>query len=274
VRAQRRPPGVTQGTPAGRVRGCTSSPATAGGSIGNGGAARAASMAGFNPADDTSRRRILAPCAPYRSRNRHRHDWTGTRAGWRSAQREIAPAQLAVDGRHSSHVLRARRGMNLRPHRRRCRQCDARAGERQRATDSARTGCSVPLSRSELAIDRQRIVGRAASGTDVQPSCSHSVARTRGPAARARRWAGAARARRRRLSWPRPGAGRCAEPGPSGRSDPERCAARAGGWPRRAGAALSLGCGDGPRLGAFGRACLGRVADVAVPARVGTLICR
>src|SRR6266567_5303226 len=50
--------------------------------------------------------------------------------------------------------------MNLRPCRRRRRQCDAGAGERQRRTDSARTGCSVPLSRGELAIDRQRIVGR------------------------------------------------------------------------------------------------------------------
>ena len=29
----------------------------------------------------------------------------------------------------------------------------------QRRTDSARTGCSVPLSRGDLAIDRQRRVG-------------------------------------------------------------------------------------------------------------------
>jgi len=36
------------------------------------------------------------PCVSGRSRDRrHRHDWTGTHAGWRSAHREIAPAQLA-----------------------------------------------------------------------------------------------------------------------------------------------------------------------------------
>jgi hypothetical protein len=50
-------------------------------------------------------------------------------------------------------------GMNPRPCRRNRRQYDAGAGERQRRTDSARTGCSVPLSRGELTIDRQRIVG-------------------------------------------------------------------------------------------------------------------
>ena len=65
-----------------------------GGSIGNRGAARAAFMAGSDPADDTSRRRVLAPRVSGRSRDRrHRHDRTGTHAGWRSAQREIAPAQ-------------------------------------------------------------------------------------------------------------------------------------------------------------------------------------
>jgi hypothetical protein len=57
-------------------------------------------------------------------------------------------------------------GVNLRPCRSRRRQCDAGAGERQRRTDSARTRCSVPLSRGELAIDRQHIVGRE----DVPPS--------------------------------------------------------------------------------------------------------
>ena len=50
-------------------------------------------------------------------------------------------------------------GMNLRPCRRRRMQCDAGAGERRRRTGSARTCCSVPLSRGELTIDRQRIVG-------------------------------------------------------------------------------------------------------------------
>jgi len=85
-----------QRTPAGRVRGRTSSPATGGGSIGNGGAAWAAFMAGFDPADDASRRRVLAPRVSGRSRDRrHCNDRTGTHAGWRSAQREIAPAQLA-----------------------------------------------------------------------------------------------------------------------------------------------------------------------------------
>jgi hypothetical protein len=47
------------------------------------------------------------------------------------------------------------------PSRRRRRQCDAGAGERQRRTDSARTGPIVPLGRGELAIGRQRIVGSA-----------------------------------------------------------------------------------------------------------------
>ncbi len=120
-------------------------------------------MAGFDPAEDASRRRVLAPRVSGRSRDRrHRHYWTGTHAGWRSAQREIAPAQLA--GRRPPAVPMVcvpAAGMNLRPCRRRRRQCDAGAGERQRRTGSARTGCSVPLSRSELAIDRQRIVGRA-----------------------------------------------------------------------------------------------------------------
>jgi len=134
-----------------------------GGSIGNRGAARAAFMAGFDPADDTSRRRVLAPRVSGRSGDRrHRHDRTGTHAGWRSAQREIAPAQLA--GRRPPVVPMfcvPAAGMNVRPCRRRRRQYDAGAGGRRRRTGSARTGCSVPLSRSELAIDRQRIVGRA-----------------------------------------------------------------------------------------------------------------
>ncbi len=125
-------------------------------------------MAGFDPAGDASRRRVLAPCVSGRSGDRrHRHDRTGTHAGWRSAQREIAPAQLA--GRRQPVVPMfcvPAAGMNPRPCRSRRRQYDAGARERQRRTGSARTGCSVPLSRSELAIDRQRIVGRE----DVPPS--------------------------------------------------------------------------------------------------------
>ena len=83
-----------------------------GGSIGNGGAARAAFMAGFDPAGHASRRRVLAPRVSGRSRDRrHRHDRTGTHAGRRSAQHEIAPARpagRAAAGR--SHVLCTRRG--------------------------------------------------------------------------------------------------------------------------------------------------------------------
>jgi hypothetical protein len=122
-------------------------------------------MAGFNPADDTSRRRILAPCVPGRSRDRrHSHDWTGTRAGWRSAQREIAPAQLA--GRRPPFVPMfcvPGGGMKLRPCRRRCRQRDAGAGERQRTTDSARTGlfCAAQPRRTR---HRQAAHSRQGSG--------------------------------------------------------------------------------------------------------------
>jgi hypothetical protein len=58
-----------------------------------------------------------------------------------------------------SHVLCARRGMNLRPYRRRRRQCDAGAGERQRRQTAPELGVLLPLSGGELAIDRQRIVG-------------------------------------------------------------------------------------------------------------------
>jgi hypothetical protein len=130
-----------------------------GGSIG--GAARAAFMAGFDPADDTSRRRVLTPRVSGRSRDRrHRHDRTGTHAGWRSAQREIAAAQLAGWRPPAvSHVLHARRGHEPAALPQARRQCDAGAGDRQRRTGSARTGCSVPLSCGELAIDRPRIVG-------------------------------------------------------------------------------------------------------------------
>ena len=40
-------------------------------------------QAGFDPADDTGRRRVLAPRVSGRSHDRrHRHDRTGTHAGW------------------------------------------------------------------------------------------------------------------------------------------------------------------------------------------------
>ena len=72
---------------------------------------------------------VLAPRVSGRSRDRrHRHDRTGTHAGWRSAQREIAPAQLA--GRRPPAVPMfcvPAAGMNPRPCRRHRRQYDAGA---------------------------------------------------------------------------------------------------------------------------------------------------
>jgi hypothetical protein len=118
-------------------------------------------MAGFDPADDTSRRRVLVRAYP-----------AGHVIGVTVMTGPVPmPGGVPRSAKSRPHNYPPRRppavpmfcvpaaGMNPRPCRRHGRQYDAGAGERQRRTDSARTGCSVPLSRGELTIDRQRIVG-------------------------------------------------------------------------------------------------------------------